>query len=658
MIPEPGTILIIDDDRSGREVLEALLLSQGYNLVLAASGPEALQKLDEVQVDLILLDIMMPGMDGFEVCRRIRNTSAIADIPILVLTAMNDFRSRLAGFEAGADDYIPKPYDSLELFARVRTISRLNRYRRLVAERVKFQQLFDLSPNGQMVIDSSGVIHLTNKKALDFICVNSADEVVGSVLSGWILPGRQAEYLSVMEDFWKNPAQSRRLETWLAGKNCTIQPVEIVLGQIEFDGEPMAQVILIDTRERMQLSGALAKERTLLKTVMDTFPDFLYFKDLESHYLMANPALAGFHGIESPEQVIGKTDFDLFPAELAVRYLSDEQYLLRTTNAAIDQEEPMVDSLGARHWMQTIKAPLYNRNAELIGLIGIGRDITALKNARDGLKAAQAEKGIAERKITELGQTVARLARDRNHYLAYLASEASSLGERIAAQTRKLNTSGDSSPEIDLIRQAADQLMTLTTDILEYSRLEKQAFIAEPERFSLVERIRVVEGQMSALAAQKGLSFAVQFTPEVPEFICGDAKGLSEALVRLSENAICNTDAGEIRLLIEAENYSAQQEADEFYIHAAVSDTGIGIAKEEMIGLFQPFRIPVKTGMINNNSGLDLAICKKLVELMGGRIWAESEGVPGNGSTIHFTAQFHNEKPCATGLATNPAPSG
>ncbi len=658
MIPEPGTILIIDDDRSGREVLEALLLSQGYTLVLAASGPEALQKLEEVQVDLILLDIMMPGMDGFEVCRRIRNMPLVADIPILILTAMNDFRSRLAGFEAGADDYIPKPYDSLELFARVRTISRLNRYRRLVAERIKFQQLFDLSPNGQIVIDSSGVIQMTNRKALDFAGLSSSDEIIGTNLTDWIIPGRQAELTTVLVEFWEKPSQSRHLETRLSGKNSFILPIEIVLGQIEFDGKPMAQVILVDIRERMRLTGALAKERTLLKTVMDTFPDILYFKDLQSRYLMANPTLVRFLGKDLPEQIVGKTDFDFFPAELAVRYLSDEQYLLKTTDATIDQEEPMIDFQGAWHWVKSIKAPLFNRNGGLIGLIGIGSDITPLKNAQDNLKKAQAQLTIADRKTAELSQAVARISRERINYLAYMAGEVSHLVEKIASQVNALNVSEVSGPGLELIRQAADQIKALLADILEYAGLERQAFIEDPARFSLAECIQTVEGQVRSLAEQKGLELKIQFDPALPELINGDANGLREALVRLLGNAIHNTDAGEIQLVVEPENYSAIEDGDDFFIHIAVSDTGMGIAKEEMIGLFQPFHIPVKTGMIDNTSGMDLTICKKLVELMGGRIWAESDGAPWKGSTIHFTAQFHSERTCVTGLATHPAPAG
>ncbi|MBA3533024.1 MAG: response regulator, partial [Ardenticatenales bacterium] len=116
-----STILIVDDEPGGRIVLEGVLISQGYNLAFASDGPEALEKARELAPDLILLDVMMPGMDGYEVCRRLRATPRLAEIPIVLLTALNDRESRLRGLQAGADDFLTKPFDREELRARVKT---------------------------------------------------------------------------------------------------------------------------------------------------------------------------------------------------------------------------------------------------------------------------------------------------------------------------------------------------------------------------------------------------------------------------------------------------------------------------------------------------------------------------------------------------------
>src|SRR5262245_176677 len=122
------TILIVDDHTSTRKVLEGLLAGQGYDLYFAADGPEGLAQAMALTPDVMLLDVMMPGMDGFEVCRRLRAEPRLAEVPVIMITALDDRKSRLRGFEAGADDFISKPFDPLELRTRVQTIAQLNRY--------------------------------------------------------------------------------------------------------------------------------------------------------------------------------------------------------------------------------------------------------------------------------------------------------------------------------------------------------------------------------------------------------------------------------------------------------------------------------------------------------------------------------------------------
>jgi putative two-component system response regulator len=133
-------ILIVDDEPTGRQTLESILDGQGYQLEMAENGSQALEKARLLLPDVILLDVMMPGMDGFEVCRRIRNDKTLAEIPVIMLTALDDKRSLLDGLDAGADDYITKPYDRFELRARLIGITRLNRYRKLVEERANIEQ--------------------------------------------------------------------------------------------------------------------------------------------------------------------------------------------------------------------------------------------------------------------------------------------------------------------------------------------------------------------------------------------------------------------------------------------------------------------------------------------------------------------------------------
>ncbi|NTV63216.1 MAG: response regulator [Oscillochloris sp.] len=153
-------ILVVDDQSRGRIALASLLEPEGYRLAFATNGLEALEQMRLVAPDLVLLDVMMPEMDGFEVCRRIRSNPALAMIPVLMITALDDQESLIQGIEAGADDFVTKPFNRAELRARVRTITRLNRFRTLLneqrlvsSERAQFIWAIERSPDGYLLLD-------------------------------------------------------------------------------------------------------------------------------------------------------------------------------------------------------------------------------------------------------------------------------------------------------------------------------------------------------------------------------------------------------------------------------------------------------------------------------------------------------------------------
>lgn len=151
-------ILVVDDNQENLRVVSSFLKDKGYNIALALEGKSALKVLEETGIDLILLDIMMPGMDGFEVCRQLKKNEKSKDIPVIFLTAKTDTDDLCKAFNLGGVDYITKPFKKEELFARVNNQIQLKLTRDLLK---KYAEEYKNSRNASfsMLLELSKIIN-------------------------------------------------------------------------------------------------------------------------------------------------------------------------------------------------------------------------------------------------------------------------------------------------------------------------------------------------------------------------------------------------------------------------------------------------------------------------------------------------------------------
>lgn len=180
-------VLVVDDTKTNRRLLQAKLEAKYYTVFLAPDGPHALESAVRHQPDIILLDVMMPGMDGYEVCRRLKSNLATRHIPIVMLTALTDRDDRLRGLEAGADDFLSKPVDDFGLFARLEALMRYN----MVANELRTRKAVGaeeayLTDYEQEVLEKPASVLVIDQNNLEARRVAKALSAVGHKTATWV----------------------------------------------------------------------------------------------------------------------------------------------------------------------------------------------------------------------------------------------------------------------------------------------------------------------------------------------------------------------------------------------------------------------------------------------------------------------------------------
>jgi PAS domain S-box-containing protein len=394
--------------------------------------------------------------------------------------------------------------------------------------------------------------------------------------------------------------------------------------ELEMRVQARTTELQMEVNERIRAEEALSEERKVLRALIDNVPDFMYVKDAECRFLVANRSVAQQMGAKTPEELLGKTDFDFYPREIAAPFFEDEQRVIRSGQAEVNREEKGLDMNGNVSQVMTTQVPLRDKNGRVTGLVGIGRDITHLKKVQEEMQKAR--------------EAAEAASRAKSEFLANMSHEIRTPLNGVMGMT-DLALETELTPEqreyLETVKMSSDSLLTVINDILDFSKIEAGKIDLEDTDFNLRDSLETTLKTLALRADEKGLELMCEVAPEVPEVVRGDSTRLRQIVINLVGNAIKFTDKGEIAVKVQIESKGNGDCMCRF----TVADTGIGIPESKRELIFAPFsQADTSTTRKYGGTGLGLTISTRLVQMMGGKIWVESE--MGRGSQFHFTLRL------------------
>ena len=265
---------------------------------------------------------------------------------------------------------------------------------RLKESEERFRALVESTSDWVWEVDANAVYTYASPKVKDLLG-HEPEEVIGKTPFDIMLPEEAKRIAAEFKDIVEARDPFERLENINLHKDGRLVVLE-TSGVPIFDANGDFRGyrgIDRDITERKRVEEALKEERNLLRTLIDNLPDYIFVKDTKSRFIINNIAHVRVLGMTTPEEVVGKTDFDFFPQELAEQYYADEQEIIRSCQPLINRVESTIDGEGRQQWLLTSKVPLCDSNGSISGLVGISRDITDRKQAEEAIRRETAKLG-------------------------------------------------------------------------------------------------------------------------------------------------------------------------------------------------------------------------------------------------------------------------
>ena len=665
-------ILVVEDSRTQAEGLRLLLEANDYQAVVAADGETALELVRKGTFDLVVSDVTMPGITGYEVCRQIKSVLRRRDLPVLLLTALSDPMDIVQGLEAGADGYVTKPYESTQLLARVEHILTNRELRRAHPARLGVNvtflgSTFTINSEKEQILDLlistfedavtqnrqlrqreeelqaaklqlsryAGTLEERLKSVLD-----SVPDVLFSVNTDgsrfqYVSPasthvlGYTPEQLAENIGYWcdamhpdDQPAINREFRRIVAEK--TPGTVEYRLNHPDGSTRRISVTMIPavnqhgavervdglarDVTRQAAADRAIRQQKEFLGKVIDTSPNLIFVKDWEGRFVLANAAVAALYGT-TVEELIGKSEADFNrTGDEVARTLAEDREVMTTLHAKHVPEHQVHASGGGVRWLEIVKVPLSSPDEPGRQMLGVATDISERKQLEQQVRLAQ--------KLEAVGTLAGGVAHDFNNVLAAIRAS-------VDLTLLMLDQEHPVHAELHEIAGMVDRGAALTRQLLAFSR--RQVLEARP-----LEMTALVAQTMKMLERIIGADVRLGMHPAVePCTVMADPGQLEQVLMNLCVNARdAMPEGGELTLRTERRTLD-----DEFctlhpwarpgeFVCLTVADSGVGMSAETQARIFEPF---FTTKELGRGTGLGLSVVYGIVRQHGGMIHVYSE---------------------------------
>ena len=613
MAEPTSTILVIDDNEAERYYVARVLRKAGFEVQEGATGQEAL-RLAQQHPDLITLDVRLPDLNGFEVCRRLKSDVATRDIPILHVSAsFTTPEAKAEGLEGGADGYLTHPVDPTELLATVRSLLRTHRAeKRVRAAAREWIATFDLIEDAVCLTDGTGEIARCNRAFAQWIG-HPYQEIVGRRLDA-VVPELGPVVAS---------GATGAAEVEIGGRTFRVSsgagPAQVSAGETR-------AWIFGDVSERRRDEESLRRSEeeaqarlAEIETIYDAAPIGLCVLDRELRFVRINDQMAAMNG-RSVDQHLGRTVREILP-QLADQVESKLCTVLSTghrlTGVEIRGETPAmpgVERVWIQHWY-----PLRAPDGSVTGVNIAAEEVTQQRRAQEQLQQAQ--------RLESVGRLAGGVAHETNNQMTVVLGCANFVIRHPALP-------GEVRADIEQIRLAAERTAAITAQLLAFGRRQ----YSRPEVIDLSDAVRRLQPILErALGSLSTLNLELAPGPGLVKVDPGQLDQVLLNLVMNSRDAMGTGGAVTIRTAPVrvsgpmSERFVAEEITPGDYVRMTVEDTGAGMDEKTLRRAFEPF---FTTKGVGRGTGLGLSMVFGIVRQSGGYISVGSQ--PGKGSTFHL----------------------